>query len=323
VRTTRVQKFTWNADGTPNFGVPVSLDTALTVPSGETTGAVPPTGDVYYALVTKAGDQCVDSAGQSSASKVRMSPCSSGMTQQWSVSYLGNGHYHIGNRASGLALEVAGGPSATQDGLPIDQAAWTHSPNQQWRFQAAEDGWLQLEARHSGKALDAGTCGTAQATGVYQQSSRSTDCQQFRLQPVDGVQIVNANSGKVVLVEQGVTADGAHVVLASGAGASNGRWSFVHQDQGYYQVKAAHSGLCLDVAGSTGVAGAEIEQRTCGSPGNQQWRIEPLNDGMIRLVARPGGMVLDVINCRMADGTQLQEWTWLNNPCQRFHFAAP
>lgn len=34
-RTTRAQPFTWNEDGTPNFGVPVSLDTDLPVPSGE------------------------------------------------------------------------------------------------------------------------------------------------------------------------------------------------------------------------------------------------------------------------------------------------
>lgn len=34
-RTTRAQPFTWNEDGTPNFGVPVSLDTELPVPSGE------------------------------------------------------------------------------------------------------------------------------------------------------------------------------------------------------------------------------------------------------------------------------------------------
>ena len=34
-RTTRAQKFTWNADGTPNFGVPVALGTQLAVPSGE------------------------------------------------------------------------------------------------------------------------------------------------------------------------------------------------------------------------------------------------------------------------------------------------
>jgi GH43 family beta-xylosidase len=28
-RTTRAQKFTWNADGTPNFGMPLSLETVL------------------------------------------------------------------------------------------------------------------------------------------------------------------------------------------------------------------------------------------------------------------------------------------------------
>lgn len=33
-RETRTQQYTWNADGTPNFGVPVSLETALTPPSG-------------------------------------------------------------------------------------------------------------------------------------------------------------------------------------------------------------------------------------------------------------------------------------------------
>ncbi|MGK5683492.1 family 43 glycosylhydrolase [Actinoplanes sp. URMC 104] len=34
-RSTRAQKFTWNADGTPNFGTPVRLGTSLTAPSGE------------------------------------------------------------------------------------------------------------------------------------------------------------------------------------------------------------------------------------------------------------------------------------------------
>jgi GH43 family beta-xylosidase len=34
-RTTRAQRFTWNADGTPNFGVPVATTVDITVPSGE------------------------------------------------------------------------------------------------------------------------------------------------------------------------------------------------------------------------------------------------------------------------------------------------
>ncbi|MDP9795571.1 GH43 family beta-xylosidase [Catenuloplanes nepalensis] len=34
-RSTRAQRFTWNADGTPNFGVPVRLGTSMAGPSGE------------------------------------------------------------------------------------------------------------------------------------------------------------------------------------------------------------------------------------------------------------------------------------------------
>jgi GH43 family beta-xylosidase len=34
-RSTRVQKCTWNADGTPNLGTPVRTGVKLTAPSGE------------------------------------------------------------------------------------------------------------------------------------------------------------------------------------------------------------------------------------------------------------------------------------------------
>jgi len=34
-RSPRIQKFTWNSDGTPNFGIPVSTTTAIIKPSGE------------------------------------------------------------------------------------------------------------------------------------------------------------------------------------------------------------------------------------------------------------------------------------------------
>ena len=40
-RSPRIQKFAWNPDGTPSFGVPVSAKTELAVPSGEPAG-IPP-----------------------------------------------------------------------------------------------------------------------------------------------------------------------------------------------------------------------------------------------------------------------------------------
>jgi len=40
LRTTRAQRFTWNADGTPDFGAPVSLATDVAAPGGDGTIAV-------------------------------------------------------------------------------------------------------------------------------------------------------------------------------------------------------------------------------------------------------------------------------------------
>jgi GH43 family beta-xylosidase len=37
LRSTRAQKFGWNPDGTPNFGIPVGVDCEIEVPSGEET----------------------------------------------------------------------------------------------------------------------------------------------------------------------------------------------------------------------------------------------------------------------------------------------
>ncbi|HYN90197.1 MAG TPA: RICIN domain-containing protein, partial [Ardenticatenaceae bacterium] len=194
-------------------------------------------------------------------------------------------------------------------------------PNQQWRFLTAREGWLQIEARHSGKVLDTGAC---ESGGSIRQASRlDQSCQHFRLQPVEAVKLINANSGRVVAVDEGGTADGADVVLWSDTGTAEQQWRFTHQENGFYQVVASHSTKCLAVSGNAMADGADVIQSDCTGDTNQQWRSEPLNDGTVRLVAREGGKVLDAANCRMGDGTDVQQWSWLDNLCQRFRVAVP
>ncbi|MBV9468510.1 MAG: family 43 glycosylhydrolase, partial [Abitibacteriaceae bacterium] len=45
-RSTRAQRFTWNPDGTPNFGLPLPVDQDIPAPSGE-----PPSGEPPLPLV--------------------------------------------------------------------------------------------------------------------------------------------------------------------------------------------------------------------------------------------------------------------------------
>lgn len=315
-RTTRVQKFSWNADGTPSFGTPLPLDTAIAPPSGERGAALTPTGLVYYTLVNRQDNSCLDLSGSP-----QKADCGEAR-QQWSLDFLDNGYYRLLNRDTGKALEVAGGPSATGDGALIQQASWSYGANQQWRLQPAGEGWLRIQARHSEKFVSSGDCGTG-GTGLRQWSKLDHSCQQYRLQPVADVTIINPNSGRVMAVKDASTADGADVVLWTNAGTSDQRWSFVHKTDGYYQVIAGHSQKCLAVARLPRMDGADVVQRNCGDDPTQQWWFEPLDDGMVRILAHGGSKVLDVGLCRVGDGANIQQWAWLNNPCQRFRFAVP
>jgi hypothetical protein len=86
-RTTRAQQFTWNADGTPNFGAPVALGTSLAEPSGET--ATTPTA---YTLVNKHSGKCLDvaKAGTLDGADVIQWSCNGGSNQKWTFSDPGN-----------------------------------------------------------------------------------------------------------------------------------------------------------------------------------------------------------------------------------------
>ncbi len=63
--------------------------------------------------------------------------------------------------------------------------------------------------------------------------------------------------------------------------------------------------------------GAENAQGACSAT-NGQWRVEPQSGGSVRFVARHSGKVMDVAGCGLANGTNIAQWSWLNNNCQRF-----
>src|SRR5690606_41418200 len=75
---------------------------------------------------------------------------------------------------------------------------------------------------------------------------------------------------------------------------------------------------CLVVAGGSAGDGANVEQNACTGT-QSQWRLEPLADGSVRFVARHSGKVLDLSFCGLANGTNLVQWAWLDNVCQRYH----
>ncbi|MFE5814519.1 family 43 glycosylhydrolase [Streptomyces sp. NPDC056479] len=178
-RTTRAQEFTWNADGTPDFGTPVALGTTLPGPSGET--AATPTA---YALVNRNSGKCLDVNGGNTAdgTDIFQWTCTGGANQRWKVEDLGDDTNRLVNVATGKVMDVS--DCSATDGADIRQWSWLNNKCQRYRlvFTASGD-HVRIVNESTGKVADVADCSAANGADVRQWTWLNNNCQQWRLVP--------------------------------------------------------------------------------------------------------------------------------------------
>ncbi|MET9436675.1 family 43 glycosylhydrolase [Streptomyces sp. NPDC006551] len=178
-RTTRAQKFTWNADGTPNFGAPVALGTVRPGPSGET--AATPTA---YTLVNRNSGKCLDVAGGSTADGTNIAQwtCNGGAHQKWRIEDLGDDTSQLVNVATGKVMDTA--DCSVADGADLRQWSWLNNNCQKFRLvHTASGDHVRIVNESSGKVADVADCGTANGADVRQWTWLDNACQQWQLKP--------------------------------------------------------------------------------------------------------------------------------------------
>ncbi|GAB2750905.1 family 43 glycosylhydrolase [Streptomyces bullii] len=177
-RTTRAQKFTWNSDGTPNFGTPVRLGASLAGPSGE-----PSAVSTTYTLTNRNSGKCLEVAASSSAdgANVMQYACNGGANQRWRLEDLGDDTHRLVNVASGKVLDTENCSSA--DGADLRQWSWLNNDCQRFRFVATDGGYVRIVNKATGKVADVADCSTADGADVRQWSWLNNACQQWRLNP--------------------------------------------------------------------------------------------------------------------------------------------
>ncbi|MCX3292497.1 family 43 glycosylhydrolase [Streptomyces sp. NEAU-H22] len=179
-RTTRAQKFTWNANGTPNLGTPAATGVTLAGPAGET--AATPSA---YRIVNRHSGKCLDVSGASSVdgADVIQSSCTGNTNQQWRIEDQGNDTSRLVNVRSGKALDVDA--CGTADGTNLHQWPLLNNNCQKFRMIVTDQGgWVRLTNVNSGKVANAPGCGTADGADVRQWRWLNNNCQQWQLQPV-------------------------------------------------------------------------------------------------------------------------------------------
>ncbi|WP_410671629.1 RICIN domain-containing protein [Amycolatopsis sp. cmx-4-68] len=128
--------------------------------------------------------------------------------------------------------------------------------------------------------------------------------------------LVAQHSSKLVGITGASTAAGALIEQESANGGLSQQFDFVDSGDGYYRVRARHSGLVLQAANAN--SGADISQQADTNATAQQWRVVDQGGGSVSLVNRLSGLALDVWGVSTSDGARISQWTFTGNPNQRF-----
>lgn len=176
-RTTRVQKISFNADGTPNLGVPVSTSTVLPGPSGEPPGG----GRFGVEIRNQHSNLCLDNYnfGTEPGAEVRQWTCNTEAVQDWDLTSVSGGYYTIKNLYSGLCLDNYN--FGTEPGAEVRQWTCNSETVQHWRLVDAGGGYSTLVNRYSGLCLDNTDAGTEPGTTVRQWTCNGHAAQHWRV----------------------------------------------------------------------------------------------------------------------------------------------
>ncbi len=312
-RNIRAQRFTWNADNTPNLGVPAAPNQPIPLPSGE------PSRSHYEAerAAFANGPRVVAETTAAEGSKLSYIDTTQSYVQ-FTVSVPRAGEYIVaartGNGTSGgpwavHTLSVNGGPGTD---FFIAYSGWNRWGNATARVQLlVGNNTLRFTKKEHYAEFDSidvfptnTLAGGAIADGTYR--------------------LISKLSGKALDVGGCSAADGADVIQWSYTGGECQKWRLQHVGAGYYALLAAHSGKALDVAGCSATDGSDVIQWPYTGASCQQWLLERTEDGAsFRLLARHSGKALDVGGCSTADGADVIQWPYSGADCQRWYIQAP
>ncbi|MEV6942520.1 RICIN domain-containing protein [Streptomyces sp. NPDC051172] len=135
------------------------------------------------------------------------------------------------------------------------------------------------------------------------------------INPSTNYTIKNVNSGKLMDVNGGSTADGASVIQWPSNGGANQQWTIVPVSGQLYKIVNRNSGKALDIDNSSHRTGTALQQYTYNGGNNQLWYFEPTSGGYV-IRNFESRQVLEVGGGSTADGAAVSQWMPLNQTNQ-------
>ena len=260
-RSLRAQKFTWNDDGTPSFGKPLTPGVEVAPPSGEYGPLVTRVQGQRYQLVNATSGLCLDIAADPQDARAVQRQCAS-TNGQWVIDATIDGFVRLANREDSKFLELESCNDA--DNSKVQSAAWRNNFCQQWKVAPSTDGNVSITNRYTGKPLAVAGCSAAQNQAVLQQSD-ATACGDWQLRPMGSVVVLSQQSGKALSVADTVKA-GTNVEQQAYTHKDAQQWFFTPTNTGYVRLKqSAAREFCAAVADNALVPGAIADKASCAA----------------------------------------------------------
>jgi len=297
----------------------------------------------------------IDISAGSKSSGANVQLYSSNMTpaQFFDVSFDAvTGLYTIKNAGSGLALDVQAANATS--GANVWQYALNGTAAQKWYI--TEDpkrpGTFKIISALSTVdipatatsiptfrkelVLDIYGAGNYDGANVQIFTANGTAAQSFRFVPMNpAVSPGNANvpdgdyviyskvsNNRVLDIQWASESNGAPLQTYSENGTFAQYFRLKKESDGFYSIRAMHSGFALDVPAANLMPGTIIQQYSNNNTTAQRWAIYENGDGTYTIISKASGLALDVISGSTGIGALLWQWTPNGTNAQKFTFKA-
>ncbi|RLP55205.1 MAG: hypothetical protein D6160_05475 [Ketobacter sp.] len=133
--------------------------------------------------------------------------------------------------------------------------------------------------------------------------------------------LINRSSDTAMTVASGSLDNGANVIQQEYTGQPFQQWDVNNLGNGYYSIRAVHSGQSLDVWEWNGSDGADVRQWPYLNAENQHWKIESTGPDSYSIVSRFSDKAIDVVSAPSGDGANVSLWTFTSGASQSWKFV--
>lgn len=250
------------------------------------------------------------------------------VNQKFEFTYRDNGYYTISAVHSDKYLDISGG--SKNDGAEVIQWNYHGGNNQQWKIQDAGNEYFNIISRCNGLYL------TIDGTSVKTCKENTSLIQKFKLEKPgttitgektieDGRYIIasKVNTSYVIDIPASSTKNGEIIEIWRNRLTDNQRFDVKYLGNGYYTIKAVHSGKALEVPNNAMKIGTKITQNADNTSDSQQWIIKKAEGEYYYIISKSSELYMEIDKQEAKPGVNLQIQNHTGYDMQKFKFCNP